>query len=217
MTALGLAVRGIYHYSHILIALEGHGREEILDDTDLTRTIGWFTTTYPVILDMTHENDLARQVKEVKENLHQIPNKGIGYGILEHLTNAEHKAGLEFKLKPRISFNYLGQFDADLQNRSFTIAREPVGHTISPNRQREYELDLTGILAHKRLSISISYSKKQFKAETVETLIQRFKTELSRIISFCASRPEGEATPSDFTYQGLSIDDVESIAEQFNP
>jgi fengycin family lipopeptide synthetase C len=66
---------------------------------------------YPVLLDMVDaaEGDLGKLIRSVKETLRQVPNKGIGYGILKHLTSAENKEGISFALKPEIIFNYLGQ------------------------------------------------------------------------------------------------------------
>src|SRR5262249_21866442 len=64
----------------LLVDLEGHGREEIVDDMNLSRTVGWFTSRFPVLLRMEGTGDLADTLKSVKEQLRQIPNRGIGYG-----------------------------------------------------------------------------------------------------------------------------------------
>ena len=211
LTGLGLGIKKTFGNSQVLIALEGHGREEILEDMDIGRTIGWFTSLYPVILDISFGNDLGRQIKEVKEVLHQVPNKGIGYGILRYLTSNEHKLDIEFNFKPQISFNYLGQFDADLKQTSFYIARESVGNMHSERMQMVYELDVSGIIERGRLRILIAYNKKQFKSDTISKLIKSYETELSKIISFCSQKQEKESIPSDFSYRGLAIEDVDGL------
>jgi hypothetical protein len=91
LTSLALAIANVYGHDAICIALEGHGREEILDGIDISRTVGFFTSEYPVILDMSYKTEMARQIKEVKESLRRKPHRGIGYGILRYLTGAENK------------------------------------------------------------------------------------------------------------------------------
>jgi non-ribosomal peptide synthase protein (TIGR01720 family) len=86
----------------------------------------------------------------------------------------------------------------------------------SPQAQREFELDVTGIVANKRLSMSITYNQKQFKADTIQKLMDHFESELGKLVSFCSVRQEQEVTPSDFTYKELSIDQVDALEEQFN-
>lgn len=121
LTALILTVKEWCNMEKVLINLEGHGREGIIEDINISRTVGWFTSQYPVLLDITsaiskYKNestssdvDLPLLLRQVKEMLRRIPNKGIGYGILRYLTSPEKKGDFEFKLKPDISFNYLGE------------------------------------------------------------------------------------------------------------
>ncbi len=215
LTALGLAMKQYRGFDKLLVALEGHGREEILKDMDITRTVGWFTSVYPVILDFSHEQDLSFQVKKVKESLRLVPNKGIGHGILEYLTAKEYKKEIEFNLKPQVSFNYLGQFDADVAERAFKIAGESRGYEQDLNRQREYEFDILGMISDKRLRISIIYNKTHYKRENIRKLLDFYCDELVRIILFCTSREFKEFTPSDFDMKQLSIDDIDTIDKIF--
>ncbi|PFY28777.1 condensation domain-containing protein, partial [Bacillus toyonensis] len=90
------------------IHLEGHGREEMIEGIDLSRTVGWFTSIYPVHLNFQGTHTPIEGLKAVKEQLRRIPNHGVDYGILRYL----NKEILPFyQQKPSISFNYLGQFD----------------------------------------------------------------------------------------------------------
>jgi non-ribosomal peptide synthase protein (TIGR01720 family) len=214
LTALGLSARKTFGTTKVLIALEGHGREEIIKDINISRTVGWFTSLYPVVLDMSYENDLSRQIKEIKENLHQVPDRGIGYGILEYLTADENKNEMQFKLKPRVSFNYLGQFDRDAERVSFGIDNTSVGNLQDPGEQGDYELDVSGLIANKELVISVTFNKKQFKTEVIKTLLDYYREELNHIISFCISREKKQRTPSDFTYKELTIEQLDSIFDE---
>jgi non-ribosomal peptide synthase protein (TIGR01720 family) len=183
LTGLGAAFKKVFGQEKLLVALEGHGREGILPDVDIGRTVGWFTGIYPVVLDLSREMELSCRVREIKEMLSQVPNKGIGYGILKYLTAREHKKEIQFKLKPRIGFNYLGQFDTDVEQLSFVMAEESPGHTHSLRGIRKYDFTVTGIVASQRLMISIAYSKKQYKAKTAEAILSHYKEVLRAIIA----------------------------------
>lgn len=213
LTALGLALRETFGLDRFLIALEGHGREEILEEVDITRTVGWFTTLFPVILDLSFAGDPALQVKEIKDYLHRVPNKGIGYGILRYLTPPEYKGDIQFRHEPRIAFNYLGQVDTALEERAFRIAPESPGRPISEDCEQEYQLEVSGIVSGNCLSISVQYNNNQYKAATVETLINHFKSKLVEVISFCSEWTERELTPSDMDYKELSTEELDSIFE----
>jgi hypothetical protein len=81
-----------YHgMNKTIIALEGHGREQINSNIDISRTVGWFTTIYPAVLDLGEDNSIGLQIKSVKESLHSIPNNGFGFGVLKYLTDVELK------------------------------------------------------------------------------------------------------------------------------
>jgi amino acid adenylation domain-containing protein/non-ribosomal peptide synthase protein (TIGR01720 family) len=216
LTALGLALKKTFGHNQVLIALEGHGREAILKDMDITRTVGWFTAIFPVLLDVSYENDLSRQIKEIKEMLRQIPNKGTGYGILKYLTSEENKKEMTFKLAPQVSFNYLGQIDADVKQMSFGFAQESMGDLQSPSIQRAYEIEVSGLTRGKRLNMTIQYNRNQYKTETIKTLANHYKNTLSQIISHCSAKKERELTPSDFTYNKLSIEDIDAINAVFD-
>jgi len=217
LTALGLGVNKTWGCKRVLISQEGHGRENIINDIDITRTIGWFTSVFPVGLEILPENEerLDRQIKKVKETLRQIPNHGIGYGILRYLTATENKKEIEFNLNPQINFNYLGQFDADVRQRSFIIAEESTGNPQKPTDQREFDLEISGIIANNHLSITVIFNQYHFKKETIDQFLSHFKSELQRIITFCSTRDKIELTPSDFTYPSLSIETVEQLSRQF--
>jgi len=216
LCALVLSVEKTFGQKKVLVSLEGHGREEIIREVDISRTVGWFTSNYPVVLAASHSSDLSRQIKEVKESLQRVPHKGIGYGILKYLTAGQNKEDLEFTLNPRISFNYLGQFDSDVGHMSFAIAPESSGSPLSPEEKREFDLDVGGIIAGQRLNMSIKYSDKQYKQETIAKWLENFEQELKRIIAFCSGREDKELTPSDLTYKDLSLDEIDAIGDQLD-
>jgi len=220
LTALGLAIKKVYGNDRLLIVLEGTGREKILEDVDVSRTVGWFTSLYPLLLDFSYESpqspdgNLSRQIKEVKESIRRLPNKGIGYGILKYLTKKEHQEEIEFKLKPQVIFSHFRQFKEGGKHHSFKTAKESPGYTRCPGEQREFEIEVSGKITGKRLTMSISYSRKQYKRETMENLLSHFKRELIHVITYCSTRERKELTPGDLTYTGLSIDTFEQLQQR---
>jgi non-ribosomal peptide synthase protein (TIGR01720 family) len=166
------------------------------------------------LLDISYGDDWSRQIKEIKETLRRVPNKGTGYGILKYLTKEEHKQGMEnvFHLKPQITFNYLGQFDEDVGNlTTMAIANEQPGNIMNPDRQWESDFLIEGIILDKKLQVMIYFSKKQYRRKTVETLMETYKEKLTGIIDLCWKKEEAELTPSDMDYQDLSIEELENF------
>ncbi|HEV7441848.1 MAG TPA: condensation domain-containing protein, partial [Steroidobacteraceae bacterium] len=127
LTALVLAVgqwrsrRGLGNSTAMLLDLEGHGREELFEDVDLSRTVGWFTSMFPVRLD-AGESNACRALKLIKEQLRSLPDNGVGYGLLRYL-NDETAAGLRNLPTAPISFNYLGRFSTP-QKTDWVVAPE---------------------------------------------------------------------------------------------
>ncbi|WP_370589185.1 amino acid adenylation domain-containing protein [Thermoactinomyces sp. CICC 24226] len=211
LTALVLAVRKWTGQERVAVNLEGHGREEIVQDVDLSRTIGWFTTAFPVVfdLDTDHEGDA---IKQVKEQLRKIPNKGIGYGILKYLTSPVKKEGMTWNLKPEISFNYLGQFDQENEDQGFQISPMPTGDEFSPLSTSPYLLNIYGKVMDQRLEMNFQYHQHVYRFETVARLAEEFVRQLRRLIGHCVSKEE-EWTPSDFSSKDLTFEELEDISD----
>ncbi|MFS1514463.1 amino acid adenylation domain-containing protein [Chengkuizengella sp. SCS-71B] len=212
LCALGIAVKNWTGENQVCINLEGHGREEIIKEMDISRTMGWFTSTYPVVLDMDNSEDLSYQIKHLKEHLRRIPNKGIGYGILKYLTSENYKKDITFDSTPEINFNYLGQFDTDLNTELFEGSELSCGQMISPNSNREVPLDINGLVEEETLKMEITYSANEFKETTIERFGNFFKQSLSDIIQHCITKESKEITPSDVGGDDLSIEDLEAIS-----
>ncbi len=193
------------------IMLEGHGREPILN-MNTSRTVGWFTSLYPVILELPELDHLGYQIKYIKELLRKIPNKGVGYGILKYITSPENKTDLSFAHEPPVRFNYLGQFDGELSD-SFRLAEESVGDAISPEIPFTCDLDINSIVVRNQLELSISYNRHYYESETIEQIGENFKQQLQAIIHHCTQTKDTGLTPSDIDYDGLSIEELDGILD----
>jgi len=186
LTALGRILSQWTGEQSFLIEMEGHGREDIFDDIDLSRTIGWFTTIFPVLLKVDQGDDLENQLASVTEQLQRIPQNGFGYGLLRYFSqDASVKAQVEKLPEPEVNFNYLGQFDQlpEGEQVPFRVATESVGLEQSPSATRSALLYVVGIVSGGQLHIRWLYSNNVHRRSTIEKLAKNYMKELRRLIS----------------------------------
>jgi amino acid adenylation domain-containing protein/non-ribosomal peptide synthase protein (TIGR01720 family) len=185
----------------LTVALEGHGREMISTEVDISRTVGWFTTIYPVLLEAEPGMNMGTLIRSVKEQLRRIPDKGIGYGVLKYINGEEDLKG---KDSWDIGFNYLGQLD-NVVSRSnlFQGADESAGNSIGNSFIVREKLSLTGIVHEGKLYMNWNYSSAHFKDSTIEKLSENYLANLTLLITHCMNEVNGDIvyTPSDY---GLS-------------
>ncbi len=185
--------------------LEGHGREELSRDLDVSRTVGWFTTLFPVVLELP-PGSLGDVIKGIKEQLRQIPDHGLGYGLLRYLSSSR-AAGEDWPAgeAAEIRFNYLGQFDgSEAVSALFRWTRESTGTVQSPAALRTHVLDISGFVSGQQLHFVWTYSEKLHARTTIESLAQGFMAALRRLIGHCLSAGAGGRTPADFPWARLS-------------
>ena len=214
LTALGQAFEGWTGNNSLLLDLEGHGREDIFEGVDLSRTIGWFTAVFPVLLNLEKPSDLGAAIKSVKEQLRAVPNRGIGCGVLRYL-NPEMAKNLHELPQAEVSFNYLGQFDQVLpQSSLLMLSSEPSGPIRSPRGNRRYLLEINGFIASSKLQLDWTYSENIHRRESIENLATGFIESLRSLIQYCQSPDAGGCTPSDFAefkWSQWGQDDLDNI------
>jgi|GEM_PF-1049508 len=209
LTALIRALQGWTGRDDVLFDLEGHGREDMIDGVDISRTVGWFTTIFPVALSIDRNADIGSQIKYVKEMLHTIPNKGFNFGVLKYM------CGMDFDgyISAGISFNYLGQVPNIGSDSSVSIVNMDVKNMIGGCNKRPNLIDVLCLVIGSHLKIEFVYSKNKHMRETIESLALRFKDELSRIIFHCIDPNNFDITPSDFELAGLDQSQLDKITE----
>jgi len=213
LTALAKAYYRFTGSRNMLIELEGHGREDLFDDVDLSRTVGWFTSVYPILLDLKNSKFTGDELKMIKEQLRQVPNHGIGFGLLRYL-NKDEAIQQQFSAVPsaEICFNYLGQFDQSTTgSKIFSPAHESRGSDHSPRTKRSHLLEINGSVAGGELQLDWYYSENIHQRATIERLAQYFITELRAIISHCKSPQAGGFTPSDFKLAKMNQKKLDKI------
>ena len=182
IAALTLALRTTFGMEDIAIRMEGHGREDIGTAMDVSRTIGWFTTIYPVVFTVQGAPNLDEQVRQVRQRLLEVPNKGIGYGLLRYSAGENAPTGLV--IEPEITFNYLGDLgdgvETDEGQRLLEFSDLDHGHDVSPARQRDSVLDISAIAVLGKLTVSIGYSNRQYETSTITRLREALQLHIAR-------------------------------------
>jgi amino acid adenylation domain-containing protein/non-ribosomal peptide synthase protein (TIGR01720 family) len=210
LTALARVLCQWTHTDSALVQLEGHGREDLFEDVDLSRTVGWFTSMFPVRL--TPDASLETSIKGIKEQLRAIPNKGIGYGLLRHLGSAESQAALNGLAQPKVTFNYLGQFDNNFDEDALWVpATEDKGAGQDENAPMANWLTIDGRVYQGQLSLTWTYSGDVFEESTINALARAYEVALGELIDHCLSHPSGGLTPSDVPLAGLSQAHLDSL------
>ncbi|MEU9096724.1 non-ribosomal peptide synthase/polyketide synthase [Streptomyces sp. NPDC048361] len=207
--ALGRVLARWAGRDRVAVALEGHGREDLFEEVDLSRTVGWFTSLYPVALDVARDAATGAALKAVKENLRAVPGGGIGYGALRHLSPT---AGHGLPPLPEISFNYLGRQDRQAASDGLLHAAHG-GLTGGMDRsaERPHLLDVLGHVTDGRLEFGWSYSRALHRRDTVERLAAELTGELRALVRHCAEPGAGGRTPSDFPLAPLDQAAVDTI------
>ncbi|MDJ0674318.1 MAG: amino acid adenylation domain-containing protein [Calothrix sp. MO_167.B42] len=189
-----------HNSSPILVDLEGHGREDLDHGLDLSRTVGWFTSIYPILLQKSQENiDHGTLLKEVKQQMRSIPHHGISYGLLRYLNN-DRTIGekLADGSKAEVSFNYLGQIDNQQQTGVFSLSNAPTGWGIAPTEKRPYLLAINARVQGECLQIDWSYSKCIHCQETISYLGQSYLDNLRLYLQSSSEQQSLSTSTSDF-------------------
>ena len=207
----------------VLVALEGHGREEMAG-AELSRTVGWFTSLFPVRLDLgvldldqalAGGPAMGQALKRIKEQLRGLPDNGLGYGLLRYL-NSQTAAELAACRAPQIAFNYLGRVAAPAETDwSFAPeagalggggdARMPLAHAITLNALTTDGEDGPTLIANW------SWAGRLFTTEEIKALGQLWFAALGALVSHAVSHVAGGFTPSDFPLLRLDQASIERL------
>ncbi|MCP1426503.1 bacitracin synthase 3 [Paenibacillus xylanexedens] len=212
LAALALSIKECAGASKVKVTMEGHGRELMGDELDISRTVGWFTSKYPVCINLGDEEGLGTTIKEVKEQLRRVPAKGIGYGILKYMTTELPKLKEQ---TPLLLFNYLGQMDQDINSGLFRSSWLPAGNPVGDDVIRANPMEVIAYVAEGQLMINITYNHRLFDESIVENFATTYKKMLQQVIEHCAQQQQAEKTPSDYGDPHLTLQNLEVITLKF--
>lgn len=216
LTALAQAFERWTGRQTLLVDLEGHGREAIFDDVDLSRTVGWFTTVFPVRLDLPDGAEGRRPgpaLKAIKEQLRAVPGRGIGYGLLRYSgADPEIARRLAEGCRAEVSFNYMGQLDGSVGTDAFFAwAPESAGVSHGLQGRRSHAIEVNAQVAGGRLEIEWTFGVLRHRRTTIESLAGEYLEALRGLIEHCQAPEAGGFTPSDFPQAHLSQKELDEL------
>ncbi|MBW4483051.1 MAG: amino acid adenylation domain-containing protein [Tildeniella torsiva UHER 1998/13D] len=202
LTALAQAFQPWTDQPVLLIDIEGHGREGLFSPVDLSRTVGWFTTVYPVCLPL-QTTTWSATLAAIKAQFQQIPHHGLGYGVLRYLTTDSPIASLP---QAQVKFNYLGQFDQVFaQSTLFQPSEASPGQTRSADNHRSHLIDVVGLVTDGKLFVTWTYSRHRHHESTIAALAQAFMAALRSRLVQGERASEGDRTLEQW-HQDLQLE-----------
>lgn len=212
LTALGQALSRWTSRQSIVVELEGHGREDLFEGLDLSRSVGWFTTIYPVALE-SGALDPGAALVATKERLRQVPDRGLSYGLLRYLGDEESRSVLGADPQPDLIFNYLGQFDQVVAGSLlFRFAPESPGPWHNPRARRRHAIEVMTLVRDGRLEARFIFSNALHDRETIERVANSFADSLHELIGHCNAATSPRSTPSDFPLARVDEPGLERLA-----
>ena len=216
LTALVKAFQGLTKKETLLVELEGHGREELFAGVDLSRTVGWFTSAFPVLLNLDGAEASDAAVKTIKEQLRKIPRHGIGYGLLRYVC-ADSGVVEQLRALPQaeVGFNYLGQLDRLWQDSALFIpAQESVGATRHAQAKRSHLIEINAAVVNQELKIDWTFNREIHQDQTIEKLAGDYVASLRELIAHCLKAGARGYTPSDFPLAKLSQPQLDGLFKE---
>lgn len=210
LSALSYSIATLWDKNQTLVNLERHGRENISSEIEVNRTVGWFTSQFPIILPVDRTN-LRKHIVNTKETLRKIPHKGIGYGILRYISSVSENDLKYLSINPDINFNYMGQFDEDIKNTIFSISPYDVGECFGVDFDSLYIININAIVRNSILSFAFKYDFNRISQTEVEKFSKCYESSLLEIIKHCKNNEEKFTTPSDYDAKNLSCEELEYI------
>jgi amino acid adenylation domain-containing protein/non-ribosomal peptide synthase protein (TIGR01720 family) len=193
-----------------VLDVEGHGRERLFDDVDLSRTVGWFTCIYPLRV-TTRREDALGALRHVKEAVRRVPRGGIGFGALRYLAPADVVQQLRNVPQSDVSFNYLGQFNSSAASTDVLLSLTPPGPLRSDAYVRRHIVEFNAIVVEKVLRMDCAYSRSVHRRDTIEKVMSRFRELLNEIID-ASQRESGERhTSADIARAHVRQQDLERL------
>ena len=214
LSALLLSLNRLYNHNEVFIDLEGHGRQHLGIGENIGRTVGWFTSFYPILLEKKSDK-LSGIIKHVKETLRKVPNNGMDYMLRKYFAKTSSRYQSKEEVTAQISFNYLGQFDNEIEGSSFGLAYEAKGDEVSENKMRDYDWDVSGVVSNGELSMGIMYSSQQYNKETIDRLMTFYKESILEIVAYCQTYDNVELTPSDLTFKDITSEQLVELQQKY--
>jgi amino acid adenylation domain-containing protein/non-ribosomal peptide synthase protein (TIGR01720 family) len=203
------------HGELLRVDIEGHGRESLLPDTDLLRTVGWFTSLYPIALESSAIGDPLVILRSVRDTLRQVPSHGAGYGVLQYFAYDAESSGRMFHPPAAdLLFNYLGQWDKTLSSDGLLSLARPIEIFTGSGGKRPYPFEINAVVFRGSLRVDWTYDSEQYAKSTIERLADAHMEAVEHIVAEAQVHPDTEPTIADFPDADLSTDELSNLLDE---
>ena len=210
LTALAHTLAAWTDASPVRIDVEGHGREGLGDDLDVARTVGWFTTLYPVVLQPDTLDDPRRALTTTKEQLRSVPRQGIGYGLLRYLADDSARTRLA-QTDAEVLFNYTGRTAPRFSEGSPFQTPFQLWGSRHEDGTRGHLLEINASIVDDALIVYWTYSTNRHEPATIRRLADDTLAALRTLVAHCLDPEAGGYTPSDFPDIDLDQDGLDAL------
>ncbi|CDL85988.1 non-ribosomal peptide synthetase [Xenorhabdus cabanillasii] len=218
LAALAVTLRRWSGSELLHVDMEGHGRESLHKNVDVSRTIGWFTAIYPLLLSLPASCPPDQLLQLVKEAVRQVPYSGTGYGALRYSRYTQTSTNNQLPVIPAadICFNYLGQFtrafhQAPLQG----VVDIGLAHRHAADNARSYALEVDCYIDEGQLQIEWTYNHQCYQHETIDRLAMAMKEQIIRLTEHCMAQTQTTYTPSDFPLARLNAGTLRQLQQRY--
>lgn len=184
LAAIGLTCKNLFDNEAQVIMMESHGREDLID-LNVSRTLGWFTTLYPIYFRVP-SLDVKECVALVADSVSNLPTNGIAFGLLKHSGDNGNEL---YDIRPSIRFNYLGELGKKAEKKIVNDLNIACGSCKAPQEARPYVLDIVGFMKDGGLEFHIAYSRFQYTEEWINQFVRIFKNYLAEAASLYSDTP----------------------------
>ena len=204
IAALAQALGGWTGNGFQLIDIEGHGREELNGEVNLSRTVGWFTTICPVVIDLGAPSPPISRLVRIHEQLRGMPARALAFGLLRYLADADSRQMVASLPQPGVIFNFMGQSrQGSAAGSLWRPAAESSGPSRSPRQPRSHLIELNAEIIDGLLTAEFTYATDCYLPATIASLGARFHSALEALAADCRHAPR-TYRPSDFPETSLS-------------
>ncbi len=200
------------------VDMEGHGRESLHENVDVSRTVGWFTVIYPLLLSLPASCPPDQLLQLVKEAVRQVPYSGTGYGALRYSRYTQTSTNNQLPVIPAadICFNYLGQFTRTFHQAPLQgVADIGLAHRHAADNSRSYALEVDCYIDEGQLQIEWTYNHQCYQYETIDKLAMAMKEQIIRLTEHCMAQTQTTYTPSDFPLARLNVETLRQLQQRY--
>ncbi len=202
--AFALTLSHFHKTEQVVFMVEGHGRDAFLNDIDVSSTIGWFTALYPLKLEILHSLDIKSQIRQLKDSIRNVPNGGIGYGIMRFGLNELKRDSMDYL------YNYLGNIEG-IFNINFSKSMHDTGADIDPENSFPFIMEMNSYIENKTAKVTFKFNPTFFNDVIIVQFLNQLEHTLRNIYNHCSMVDRTDYTPSDFKSINISQEELDYL------